>query len=442
LVRGEVAVGAPRATGRGLPRDAAFWALGLVLGFLLFAASAPSPLYPVYQAQWHFSATTLTTVFAVYALALLATLVVGGALSDHVGRRPVLLAALALELAGMATFGLARGVVWLYAARVLQGLGTGVATSAITAALIDLQPRNRPGRGALLGSVAPTIGLAAGALGAGLLVQYAPDPMRLVYWLLFAVFAVSVLVVLAMPEPVRRDKAWLRSIRPHVEIPPEVRAAFVAVAPSVAAMWSLSGLYLSLGPSMTVNLLHAHNRVAGALVIVCLTGAGALASMAGRSWPPQRAMVGGSILLSIGLAVALVAIVAGSLGLFLVGSLVSGAGFGPAFSGAFRALTAQVAAGRRAGLIAAIYVVSYLAFSLPTIAAGVAVGWLGLRTTALAYGAVVIVLSTLATVMYAVHTRTRPGHQADRQADDLPPCPGTIAPCHGGRLRPDPLPAR
>src|SRR3954451_17811700 len=73
-----------------MPRTAGFWLLGSTLLAFMAAASAPSPLYVVYQHRWGFSATTLTAVFAVYALALLLALLTVGGISDHVGRRPVL----------------------------------------------------------------------------------------------------------------------------------------------------------------------------------------------------------------------------------------------------------------------------------------------------------------------------------------------------------------
>jgi MFS family permease len=89
---------------RRLSRRAGFWLLATSLLALMAAAGAPSPLYRVYQQQWGFSTGVLTLVFAVYALALLATLLTVGGLSDHVGRRPVLVAALVVEAVSMGTF--------------------------------------------------------------------------------------------------------------------------------------------------------------------------------------------------------------------------------------------------------------------------------------------------------------------------------------------------
>jgi MFS family permease len=191
----------PAATrGLRLAPSAAFVLMGATLGLVLFAASTPSPLYPVYEHRFGFSPVTLTAIFAVYAFALVAALLTTGALSDRVGRRPVLLVSLLLLAAAMAVFALAGGVGWLFAARILQGLGTGVATGTLSAALIDLQPR--PGMGPTVSAVAPALGLAVGALATGALVQHGPAPRQLVFWLLVGAFLVTAAALAVVPETV------------------------------------------------------------------------------------------------------------------------------------------------------------------------------------------------------------------------------------------------
>jgi MFS family permease len=391
-----------------LPHPVAFWTVAATLTFLLFASSAPSPLYVVYQAKWHFSAITLTSVFAIYVLALLVSLVFAGSLSDRVGRRPVLVLSLLVEAAAMLVFALAGSVAALYAARIVQGLATGVATGALSAALIDLQPPARSHRGALLSAVAPPIGLAAGALGSGLLVQYGPDPLRLVYWLLLAVFALAAVVVVAMPETVPSRGGWSSVLRPRVSVPVAARRAFAAAAPCMVATWALGGLYLSLGPSLALSLLHTSSHVTGALVIVALTATSAVSAVLVRGHVPERTMVGGAIVLTLGVAITLAGLNAGATALFFAGSVVAGAGFGPAFSGAFTTVTAFAPPTDRAGLIAAIYVVSYLGFSLPAIAAGVAVVHQGLLPTTNAYGAFIMILAIGATALTVLRERRAP----------------------------------
>jgi MFS family permease len=377
-----------------LSESHAFWMLAATLGFVLFASSAPSPLYVVYQARWHFSAITLTSVFAVYVVALLVSLVFAGSLSDRVGRRPVLLGALLVQAGAMVLFGVAHDVDVLFAARIVQGLATGVATGALSAALIDLQPDGRPHLGALLSAAAPPLGLAAGALGSGLLVQYGPDPLRLVYWLLVAVFAVAIAGVLAMPETVERHDGDLRQVlRPRIGVPRPARAAFLAVAPVLVATWALSGLYLSLGPSLAVSLLHTSSHVTGGLVIVALTATGALTSVLVRDRAPEHVLTGGALMLALGVGVTILGLNQEQTVLFFAGSVIAGVGFGAGFSGALKTIVSLAPPTERSGLVAAVYVPCYVGFSVPAIAAGIAVTHAGLLATTNVYGSVLVVLA-------------------------------------------------
>src|SRR5580704_5659205 len=137
-------------------RLAAFWLEAAVLVLFLVASAAPTPLYRVYQARWGFSATTLTAVFAVYVLFLLMTVLIFGSLSDHVGRQPMIITALAVDTAACILFLLAHGVGALFAARALQGIAVGLAASALGAGLLDLRPA---------GSLAPLVTSNAGHRG-------------------------------------------------------------------------------------------------------------------------------------------------------------------------------------------------------------------------------------------------------------------------------------
>jgi MFS family permease len=389
-----------------VPRGVAFWLMGGLLGLLMIAAAAPSPLYGVYQADWHFSAATLTAVFAVYVVALLAAFLVAGRLSDHLGRRPVIIAALVTEVVAMACFGIASAVPMLYVARIVQGLATGAAIGAVSAALLDLQPAGSPQLASLVNSAAPTSGLAIGALATSFLVQYGPAPLRLVYWLLVGGFIVSIVFVVVMSEPGQRRPGALASLRPQASVPAAARGAFIAGTPALIAGWALGGLYLALGPSIASVLLSSANVVPGGLVIFLLCGVGAVTSVVCRATQPRPAMLAGSLLLAVGVGGTVLAIAAASTAGFFAGTAFAGIGFGLAFLGTFRALSALAPHSGRAGLIATIYIVSYLAFSLPVIAAGIAVTHFGLRSTAVVYGCAVAVLALGAAASTAA---TRPG---------------------------------
>ncbi|MEU5851454.1 MFS transporter [Saccharopolyspora shandongensis] len=246
-----------------LSRTAAFWTLAATLLAFMCAAAAPSPLYSVYQAEWHSSAITLTVVFAVYAIALLAALVTVGALSDHIGRRPALLAALATQAVAMLAFITADSSGWLLSARILQGLATGLATGATSAGLVDLRPKLAP----LINTATPGIGLGAGAIGSGLLVEYAPAPTMLVYVLLLAACAVAAVGIALMPETSPRRPGAPASLRPTIGVPAGARGRFLTVVPILITTWSMTGFCMSLGPSLAIELLGITNHLVGGFVV-------------------------------------------------------------------------------------------------------------------------------------------------------------------------------
>jgi len=378
-----------------LPPTAGVWLVAGVFFLLFFAAAAPSPLYGVFQAQWRFSATTLTAVFAAYALVLLVALLVFGSVSDYVGRRRVILAGLAMAAGACGLFLAANGAGMLFAARALQGAAVGTASSALGAALIDLQPEGS-GRAPVVTTTASLLGLAAGGLGTSALVQYGPAPAHLVWWLLLGAFLAAGVAVLAMPETAPARPGVLASLRPRVGVPRRARGAFAMALPCLIAVWMLSGFYLSLGPSLAAQVLHSPDLLWGGLVIFLLAGIGAAGAVVFHGASGPTAMLAGCLVLLAGAVVTLAAIETASAAAFLTGTAVAGAGFGTAMLGVFRTVSALAAPGQRAGLIAAYFIASYLAFSIPVVAAGVATTHVGLHRTALVYCAALAVLAALA----------------------------------------------
>ena len=214
--------------------------------FFLAGSAAPTPLYALYQREWGFSPITTTIVFGVYAVAVLVALLFVGSLSDHIGRRPVLLAAIAVQAATMVLFATAGSLPALLAARVIQGLATGAAVGAVGAGLVDL----RRAQGTVANAVAPVTGTATGAIGAGLLVQYLPDPAHLVYLVLLGIFIVQWIGVALMAESATPKPGALAALRPRISVPASLRGPVLAAIPALIAVWSLGSFYGSLGPAL------------------------------------------------------------------------------------------------------------------------------------------------------------------------------------------------
>jgi MFS family permease len=390
---------------RRLSRPAAFWSVAVLLVLMLAASGVPSPLYRVYQEEFGFSSGVLTTIFGIYSFALLASLLVVGGLSDHVGRRPVLAAAFVLEAVSMALFLYADGVGWLLTARVVQGLATGALTSTLGASLLDLQRGDKP-MGPFINSAAPGLGLSLGAVAAGLLVQFVPSPTDWVFGVLTAAFLLAAVGTVLLPESSPRRPGALSSLRPQVHVPPRHRQAFAVALPLLVACWALGGLYASLGPSLVADVFGIDNHLVGGLLILALNGTGIAGSLALRTSPPERALLVGALIFTVGVAGTLTAVFATSVLLLFTAAVVTGFGFGAAFLGAIATITHGVAPGHRAGLLAGVFVVGYLAFSVPAIAAGIGAGEFGLTRTTEVYAAAVAALGLLAVAALLQARRT------------------------------------
>ena len=365
------------------------WFLAFTLLSFLAASTAPTPLYHLYQEHLQFSAATLTVIFGVYAISLLVALLTVGSLSDFLGRKPVIFAAVLLNMLAMLLFINADSVSWLIAARVLQGFATGMATAVLSAALLDTDRQQGP----LVNSVAPLLGMAIGAMGCGLLAEFAPLPLQLTYWVLLALFVMQALYVWRLPESVSRQPGALASLRPTLHVPSQARRALWRALPIDIAVWALGGFYASLAPSLVRTATGSTSNLIGGATVAALTVTGALMIYTLRNRPADKVLQLGASLLPVGVALILIAVHSASLSLFFVGTLVAGCGFGAGFLGALRSVVPLALPHERAGLMSAFYVLSYLAFCLPSLLAGNLTRTFGLVATTDGYGAVLIILS-------------------------------------------------
>lgn len=370
-------------------KKTSLWFLAFTLLSFLAASTAPTPLYHLYQEHLQFSAATLTVIFGVYAISLLVALLTVGSLSDFLGRKPVIFAAVLLNMLAMLLFINADSVAWLIAARVLQGFATGMATAVLSAALLDTDRQQGP----LVNSVAPLLGMAMGAMGCGLLAEFAPLPLQLTYWVLLALFAMQALYVWRLPESVSRQPGALASLRPTLHVPTQARRALWRVLPIDIAVWALGGFYASLAPSLVRTATGSTSNLIGGATVAALTVTGALMIYTLRNRPADKVLQLGASLLPVGVALILIAVHSASLSLFFVGTLVAGCGFGAGFLGALRSVVPLALPHERAGLMSAFYVLSYLAFCLPSLLAGNLTRTFGLVATTDGYGAVLIILS-------------------------------------------------
>jgi MFS family permease len=281
----------------------------------------------------------------------------------------------------------------LLLARIVQGLATGAAAGAVGAAMLDLNQT----RGTIANAVAAPVGTGLGAIGAGIVVQFLPAPTHLVYVVLFGIFAVQALGVMATRETVSRKPGALTSLRPEFALPSRARRPLLLAAPALIAAWALAGFYGSLGPTLVRTLSGSTSLLLGGLPLFALAGGGAVAIFALRNAAPRPVMVFGAAALGGGVALTLAAVELTSTSGFFIGTVVAGVGFGAAFQGGIRTVVPLAHPHERAGLLSVVYVVSYLAMGAPAVLGGLlAVHNGNVLVTAREYGLAVIVLAALA----------------------------------------------
>lgn len=401
IVRPSVAERAKR--GEAAPRTRFGFVLAIVAQVLMMVgASAPSPFYPVLAQDIGFDAIVISAVFAVYAVALLLTLLTAGSLSDHIGRRPVVIAGFLLLAGSMFLFWHADAVAMLFFARILQGVASGLLISALSATALDFAPGGRAGIAALWNALSPGIGLALGALVSAVMLDVSGEALLDVFAPLSSAYIVLAALFLLVPETAPRKPGVWASLSFRLSIPSAIRSDFWRGAPAVIAGWATGGLFLSLGANIVRGELGGEAHIWQGLGVVLLAGFGAVTAFVMRKRSARMTVLFGTAALAVGTLLSLIALGLASLPFYLFAAAVTGMGFGTAFSGVVASLAPRIPTTQRADTFAVIYLLAYLAFGVPAVIAGALVGVVGLEAVCVGYGVVVI---TLAAVAFGLRVR-------------------------------------
>jgi len=383
------------------------WAYPLLLilsGVALGVSGLPAPLYGIYETVWHLSPLATTIVFAVYAFAALAAVLVSGKISDVVGRKPVLLAAIGALIVGLGIFLIADNMALLLVARAIHGAAVGSIVVAAAAALLDLRPDHGL-RSGLLSGVSFNIGMTVAIVGSAVLAQYAPHPLRTPYAVVAVLCVVVGIGVLLLREPHNaRSAGPIRISRPSV--PPEIRADFWFSALGAMASWSVLGVLLSLYPTLAAKQTHIDNLLFAGGVVGTTAFSAALAQLAAARVPARRAAVIGDIGMAITLALTVPALLTHSWLLVFVAAALLGTTFGLGFGGSLRHLSAVVPVDKRGQTMSAFYVFAYTAMAVPTILAGWAATRWPLDRVFPWFAALVALACLIAAVVGALNSRS------------------------------------
>jgi MFS family permease len=374
-----------------VPRRVAFWLLALVFTATMLGTTLPTPLYDIYQAQWHFSPAVVTVIFAVYAAGVLAALLLAGRSSDQAGRKPVLAVALGCSALSTVVFILAPDVGVLFVARILSGLSAGLMTGTATATLTELIPASASRRASLVATAVNMGGLGLGPLIAGLFAQFAPHPTVLVFEVYLGVLAAAGLGLFLIPETVSpRSRPTVRFA--GFGVPEQGRAEFIAAGVAGFAAFSLLGLFSALAPTFVGNVLHDTNHAVQGAIVFLMFGVGTAAQLLLSRFSSRRVVMAGLGVFLAALALIVAALSQASMPLFLAGTVTAGVAVGSVFLGSLATANRLAPPGRRGQAVSTFFALCYAGLIIPVIGVGVASGFIGDFAAVLAFSILLAVL--------------------------------------------------
>ncbi len=380
---------------------AAFWIAAAVVVHTLWTSAAPAVTYPLYAAAWHLTPTVTTGIFAVYPIAVVATLLVFGKLSDQIGRRAAMLYGLTASLLGVLCFAIANEVLWLFVGRALMGIGVGLSASPAAAALVEFSPAGQTARANSITTAATCLGLALAVLVGGALIQYAPLPMHLNFWVLSVVIVALFGATWFLPRPAGSSAAV--SWRPGaIGVPASIRLVFAASAMAVTAGYSLGAILLSVGASIARELIGSNNALVNGAALAVFAAVSGVVALAAKPLPARVNIVAGGSASTLGMGLLMLAANTHSLAIFLLALAMAGAAYSLSVLGGLSLINAHAPAHQRGETISAIYLIGYLLMGLIALSIGLIATAHGLER-ALDFGAPVVAsLSVIAAALAIV----------------------------------------
>ncbi|MFE0023482.1 MFS transporter, partial [Amycolatopsis sp. NPDC059021] len=363
---------------RRVSHGAGFVVIALAFLTAMAFSTLPTPLYALYQRQDGFPTFVVTVVFAAYAVGVMASLYLAGHVSDWLGRRRVILAALLAEALAAALFLVSGEVPVLIVARLISGAGVGTITATATAHLSELRTIARPeadlGRSGLVATVVNAGGLALGPLVGGVFAQFTDRPLTTPFVVFLIVLLLEALVVSLVPETVERREERPAYRPQRVSLPASARAKFVGAATGAFAAFAISALFMALAPTLLATGLHETSRLLSGLTPFAMLGSAALAQVVFARLAARVQLRLGFGLMMTGLVVLPIAVFAVSLPLFLAGAVVAGAGFGLGFRASVATVAALADPSSRGETLAALFLAAYAGLVLPILLIGVGGG--------------------------------------------------------------------
>ena len=351
-----------------------FWVIAASFLTVMASTTLQTPLYPLYQRQQGFATFTITVIFAAFAAGVVAGLWLIGHISDTVGRRPMVLAGILLQIPSALIDITWNAVPGLLIARVISGIGVGAMTAAAAAYLAELRAASH--RGSQERTVTAVVtaanigGLALGPLIAGILATRAPAPLTTPYAVFAVLLSFAAAATLRVPETVQPARPRPPYRPQRFAMPEGSRAEFLGAAIAAFASFAIFGLFTSLAPSFVAGPMHDKSLLTAGLVTFSVFAAAALSQVSLSRLAARQQLRAAVAAVVAGLAVIAAGALATALPVFLAGGIIAGAGDGLLFAQALGTAASLAQPARRGEVLGLLFLAAYAGLTVPALAIG------------------------------------------------------------------------
>jgi MFS family permease len=387
--------------------------IGAVYAFMIvmMGTTLPTPLYPIYSDAFHLSPLMITIIYAVYALGVIGGLLVFGQLSDRIGRRYVLIPGIILSVLSAVVFLSATNVGLLLLGRVISGLSAGLFTSTATATIVNLAPDNKKNQASTIASSVNMLGLGFGPLLCGVLAQYLPYALHLVFIVDIVLLIPAFIGIWLMPEPIQNKQSFQIKVQ-KLSVPSNIRGTFIYAVIPVFVGFSMLGLFTAISPNFLGEILNIQNKAIIGVTVFLVFCASTVGQLLFKEKSDYNVLMLGSATLIVGVILVGISLPLGSYVLLLIGAIVSG--FGQAFS--FRAGLSTVntvsPSDKQGEITSAFFTIAYVAISIPVVGVGLLQLGLSVQGAGIVFSIIVVILAIISLLLLLANYKKTNHNQA------------------------------
>lgn len=374
--------------------------VGAVYAFMIvmMGTTLPTPLYPLYSNVFQLSPLMITVIYAVYAVGVIGGLLVFGQLSDRIGRRYVLIPGIILSIISAIVFLFASNVGLLLLGRVVSGLSAGLFTSTATTTIVNLAPDDKKNQASTIASSVNMLGLGFGPLLCGVLAQYLPYALHLVFIVDIVLLIPAFIGIWLMPEPIK-DKQSFRIKVQKLSVPSNIRGTFIYAVIPVFVGFSMLGLFTAISPNFLGDILDIHNRAIIGLTVFLVFCASTVGQLLFKQKSDYSVLMLGSGTLIVGVILVGISLLLSSYVLLLIGAIVSGLGQAFSFRAGLSTVNSVSPQDKQAEITSTFFTIAYIAISIPVVGVGLLQLGLSIQGAGLTFSIIVVLLAIISLVL-------------------------------------------